>query len=129
MAFINPVKGRITSRFGTRTHPINGGKSFHSGVDISLPVGTTIVAPASGQIIQAWDDKKGGVCLAMLTENGVRFGFGHLLKRLVRNGEAVIEGQPIAESGNTGASTNPHLHFTMKMAGAWLDPLDHFNFK
>lgn len=127
--YINPCAGRISSKFGTRTHPVTKKKSFHNGVDISVPVGTKIAAPADGIITEYWEHTKGGKCLAMETEDGVRFGFAHLNKRLVVKDTKVTAGEHIAESGNTGASTGPHLHFTVKENDTWIDPLKYFTFK
>lgn len=129
MSYINPCTGRITSRFGDRIHPITKAKKFHNGVDISVPVGTKIHAPADGKITEAWNHEKGGVCLAMVANDGMRFGFAHLQKRLVVVGTKVKAGEVIALSGNTGASTGPHLHFTMKKNGSWIDPMSHLSFK
>lgn len=126
---MEPIKGRITSRFGSRRHPISGKTSFHNGVDVAAPVGTDILAPADGEITEAWDHERGGVCLAMTDYDGVRFGFAHLSRRLSKYGEKVVAGQPIAKTGNTGASTGPHLHFTVKINGQWVNPLDYFDFK
>jgi len=127
--FINPLTGRITSKFGTRIHPFTKEKSFHNGVDISVPKGTAIVAPADGIITEVWDHKHGGRSLAMLSDSRVRFGFAHLDKRMVAIHTRVKAGEKIAESGNTGRSTNPHLHFTVTINGLWVDPQAHFTFK
>jgi murein DD-endopeptidase MepM/ murein hydrolase activator NlpD len=129
MTYTNPITGRITSKFGNRLHPVKKVTSFHNGVDIAAAIGTRIVAPANGTVNAAWDHERGGVCLAMVDENGVRFGFAHLQKRLVKNGDKVLAGQHIANSGNSGASTGPHLHFTVQFNGVWIDPLNYFTFK
>ena len=126
---INPCTGRISSGFGTRIHPVTKRESFHNGVDIAVPIGTKISAPADGIITEYWDHAKGGKCIAMHTGGGIRFGFAHLSKRLVTLNTKVTAGQHIAESGNTGASTGPHLHFTMKIKELWVDPRKHFTFK
>lgn len=129
MQYIEPIKGRITSKFGNRDHPISGKASFHNGVDIAAPVGTPVLAPADGHISEAWEHDRGGICLAMVDKSGVRFGFAHLQKRFVSVGDQVKAGQDIALSGNTGKSTGPHLHFTVKAHGWWVDPLKYFKFR
>lgn len=127
---IAPLKGRITSPFGYRVHPITKQRSsFHNGIDIAAPVGTPIVAPANGKVSEAWDHERGGICLAMITTDGIRFGFAHLNKRLKKVGDVVKIGEPIAECGNTGASTGPHLHFTMKKGREWLNPTVYIDFE
>jgi len=123
-----PLKGRITSKFGSRTHPITKEIKFHNGIDIAAPVGTKVLAPDSGKIIKCWDHPKGGICLAMLSNSGIRYGFAHLSMRLVKEGDKVTEGQLIAKSGNSGASTGPHLHFTVQINGEWKDPDLYFDF-
>lgn len=127
--FKNPCKGRITSPFGTRVHPITKKTSFHNGVDIALVVGSPILAPADGTVTEVWENPRGGKCIAMVSKTGVRFGFAHLSAQMAAKGKVVHAGEIIARSGNTGASTGPHVHFTMKINGAWQDPMLHFSFK
>ncbi len=122
------MAGRISSPFGNRSHPITKKVKFHNGVDIAGPIGTPIFAPTSGKVSQHWDHASGGKCLAFVALDGTRFGFAHLDSRAVKLGDHVVGGQIIARSGNTGASTGPHLHFTMKINGQWVDPQKHINF-
>lgn len=123
-----PVDGKITSGFGERKHPVRGELSFHNGVDISCQVGTPVVAPDFGIITEVWDHPLGGKCLAMVSTDGVRYGFAHLHKRNVHKGQPVIEGQQIATSGNSGRTTGAHLHFTVKVLGMWRNPEEYFDF-
>lgn len=124
-----PVQGKITSRFGKRKHPVTGLESFHNGVDISCACGTPVLAPDYGIIMKLWSHPLGGLCMAMKSTEGIRFGFAHLSKRLVKEGQPVVQGQRIALTGNTGRSTGPHLHFTVQELGIWIDPLKYFDFK
>jgi murein DD-endopeptidase MepM/ murein hydrolase activator NlpD len=127
--YTKPLNGKLTSKFGERTHPVTKIKgSFHNGIDIAAPVGTPVLAPADGKITEVWDNEKGGVCLAMETPDGIRFGFAHLSKRYASWSQEVKQGQQIAASGNTGASTGPHLHFTVKQNDEWIDPLTIFKY-
>lgn len=129
MNFQNPVSGRITSRFGPRKHPITGQtKSFHNGIDIAVPIGTDVLAPDSGRISEVWENEKGGKCMAIIGRTGIRFGFAHLDQQLRKVGEIVNAGDVIAKSGNTGGSTGPHLHFTVKQNGNWVNPETYFKF-
>ncbi|MDY0200967.1 MAG: M23 family metallopeptidase [Tenuifilaceae bacterium] len=125
---ITPLKGRISSKFGQRKHPISGKVSFHNGIDIAAKIGTPIVSPANGTVQRIWDHHSGGKSLSIITPGGLRFGFAHLIKRLVRQGDAVEAGQIIAQVGTTGASTGPHLHFTVSKQGQFIDPLKYFTF-
>ncbi|MDA3943727.1 MAG: M23 family metallopeptidase [Bacteroidetes bacterium] len=121
--FLKPCAGRISSKFGSRLHPITKSKSFHNGVDIACYLGTPIFAPATGTITEAWTHHSGGHSLVMvsLIEN-VRFGFAHLDSYNVKKSDKVSKGDIIAYSGNSGKSTGPHLHFTVKKNGQWVDP-------
>jgi murein DD-endopeptidase MepM/ murein hydrolase activator NlpD len=123
-----PLLARISSGFGERIHPISKIKSFHNGVDLAAPLGTSIIAPEAGTIIAYWNDAKGGQCLAMLSITGKRYGFAHLSNRHVKLNEKVGEGQVIANVGSTGMSTGPHLHFTVKIGGTWVNPSNYFKF-
>ncbi len=124
----DPVNGKITSCFGYRKHPISGIVKFHNGVDIACPVGTPILAPASGKILNMWTDSNGGLSLSILAEDGVRFGFAHLSEYRVIPYQSVIKGEIIAFTGNTGKTTGPHLHFTVQKDGLFIDPLEFFDF-
>jgi murein DD-endopeptidase MepM/ murein hydrolase activator NlpD len=126
---MNPLTGKITSPFGKRIHPITKAVSFHNGVDIACPVGTVVVAPADGKIELIWHHELGGNSLSMIAKDGLRYGFAHLSKVVVEKDQTVEEGQIIALSGNTGRTTGPHLHFTVKRNGYWADPVTYFNFK
>ena len=123
-----PVKGKITSAFGYRIHPISGERKHHNGIDISVPVGTGVVAPEFGEIITARFSDSAGYMVTMKTDTGREYIFMHLQKYTVKVGEKVEEGQLIAKSGNTGASTGPHLHFEIKENGKYIDPAKQFNF-
>jgi murein DD-endopeptidase MepM/ murein hydrolase activator NlpD len=121
--FLKPVSGRITSPFGFRTHPITGKKSFHNGVDIACYLGTPVFAPATGKVTEKWVHPSGGNSVAFVSLiDGIRFGFAHLDRVVVKIGDQITKGDIIAYSGNSGKSTGPHLHFTTKKNGNWIDP-------
>ncbi len=128
MSYIRPVIGNITSKFGMRTHPITKKETFHNGVDISCAIGTPIYAPSSGRLEDIWNSETGGVCMSFIDLDRIRFGFAHLKQVLLKSGDRITKGDIIAYSGNTGKSTGPHLHFTMKINGQWVDPLSHIKF-
>lgn len=116
-------EGEITSPFGKRINPITGEEGTdHNGVDIGCPVGTPVYAPAECIVMQVYDHDKGGKTIILRdVANNDRFGFCHLAKYEVRAGTRVKKGQLIALSGNTGASTGPHLHFSYGTGGYWKD--------
>jgi murein DD-endopeptidase MepM/ murein hydrolase activator NlpD len=113
-AFAKPVKGKITSKFGTRIHPITKVTSFHNGVDIAAASGTPVQAPLDGEIIKAWDTTgSGGLQMLVSHKSGWVTGYAHLSGFNKKAGDRVKKGEVIAFVGNTGASTGPHLHFTL----------------
>ena len=123
-----PVKGRITSPFGNRVHPISGTVQFHNGVDIAAVTGTPIKAPFSGTITRIFYAEKGGKQMVMKLNNGFTAGFAHLDSYSVKEGQKVNKGQIIGTTGSTGKVTGPHLHLTMRdAAGNYVDPLKHLS--
>lgn len=120
---VDPVKGRITSRYGTRQ------SGFHNGTDIAVPVGTKVRSPWRGKVAGVISNNAGGLQMVIDHPNGYRTGYAHLSEYRVSAGQKVRRGQVIALSGNTGGSTGPHLHFTLRKNGQLVDPESKFNFK
>jgi len=121
--FIWPLEGKITSPFGWRIHPVLGTRQHHNGIDIDVPVGTTVRAAASGKVQYTGEDPEGyGTVLILQHADGYLTVYGHLSSILVSKGQYVEVGQPIAESGNTGVSTGPHLHFEIRNGEFPVDP-------
>ncbi len=101
-------------------------KGYHTGVDFAVPEGTDIVAVADGKIENANWGKSYGTQLVQSVPGGWVI-YAHLSKALVKPGDVVKKGQHIGESGNTGNSSGPHLHFEMRnnirwSAGQDIDP-------
>jgi murein DD-endopeptidase MepM/ murein hydrolase activator NlpD len=101
-------------------------KGYHTGVDFACKEGTDIIAVADGKIENASWGKSYGVQLVQKVEGGWVI-YAHLSKALVKAGDKVVKGQHIGESGNTGNSSGPHLHFEMRnnirwSAGTDIDP-------
>jgi len=117
-----PARGRITSPFGHRVHPIYGTQQFHSGIDIALPRGTPIQATAAGLVTTSGGEGGFGKTIIIDHGNGLSSLYAHNDHLLVRAGAFVMPGQIIALSGNTGVSTGPHLHFEIRYRGAPVDP-------
>jgi murein DD-endopeptidase MepM/ murein hydrolase activator NlpD len=114
---------RISSRFGPRIHPIVGGLSHHRGVDLSMPVGTVVRAPASGIVTRVREGPINGTWLELDHGDGVRTQYSHLSLVEVKRGQQVKAGERVALSGNTGRVTGPHLHYQVKLSSDFLDPL------
>jgi murein DD-endopeptidase MepM/ murein hydrolase activator NlpD len=123
-AFIWPVQGRISGRFGNQ-RVYNGQKgSGHSGMDIAVPTGTAIKAPAAGVITFTGPDLylTGGTVL-LDHGHGVSSNFLHLSRIDVKVGDRVTQGQVIGAVGATGRATGPHLHWGMNWFDVRIDPL------
>lgn len=123
---VSPVKGRITSYFSSREHPISGKQSFHHGVDIGANTGDPIVAVLSGTVCVSRYDATYGNYVVIEHSNGVKTLYAHCSKRLVEAGDRVTRGQTIAKVGSTGDSTGPHLHFELLVNGVRIDPFSVF---
>jgi murein DD-endopeptidase MepM/ murein hydrolase activator NlpD len=118
-----PLQGSITSEFGPRGGHRLGGR-LHTGLDIAAPTGTRIVSATAGRVASAgWDESGYGQLVVIRAGDGREFYYGHNSRLLVKAGEAVAQGQPIALVGSTGASTGPHLHFEVRAGGRAVDPL------
>lgn len=114
---------RISSGFGPRIHPIVGGLSQHRGVDIAMPVGTEVRAPASGVVTRVLQGRINGHWFELDHGDGVRTQYCHLSLVEVKRGQRVKAGERVALSGDTGRVTGPHLHYQVKVSGGFVDPL------
>lgn len=119
------VSGTITSTFGYRNAPTAGASSYHKGIDIAVPSGTTVVAAASGTVTTASYQSAAGNFVMISHGNGVYTVYMHLSSIDVSVGQSVSQGQAIAQSGNTGVSTGPHLHFGVNVNGTYQNPLSY----
>lgn len=127
---VQPVKGKVTSKFGPRTAPLPGASTNHNGVDVAVPVGTEVHAPWAGTVENVYSNSLGGKQMILRHNNGYKTGYAHLSEQLKAKGDRVRAGEVIALSGNTGNSTGPHLHFTLTdKKGNKIDPETKFNFK
>ena len=117
------TNGRLSSRYGSRTHPASGRRSAHAGVDLAVATGTPVTATADGKVSRAgW---AGGYSMLITIDHGneVVTYYGHLSAIAVRPGDAVQKGQVIGRSGSTGRSTGPHVHYEVRVEGVPIDPL------
>ncbi len=112
----NPTKKRyrMTSPYGWRKQPINGVKSFHNGEDYATPHGTKLYSPASGRVKRVFKNPVGGLQVIIKHDNGYSTGYAHLSHAEVKAGDRVNAGEYFAKTGNTGYSTGPHLHLTLR---------------
>jgi murein DD-endopeptidase MepM/ murein hydrolase activator NlpD len=117
-----PVKGLITSSFGYRESPFSGNKEFHSGIDISCAIGTSVLAPADGFVSYIGYNEGLGRFLELDHGYGITTIYGHLSKTAVEVGKKVTRGQVIGHCGSSGTTTGPHLHYEVRLHGAPINP-------
>lgn len=119
---IRPAKGWLTSRFGYRTSPFTGRREFHKGLDIANQIGTPIVVTADGMIKSVGSRRYLGNYVIVDHGHGMVTHYGHIGDALVKRGDKVKRGDPIAEMGNTGRSTGPHVHYGVFLNGVPVNP-------
>lgn len=117
-----PSYTRITSPYGYRVHPIYGVTKFHSGIDMAAPMGSPILAAANGVVVGAAYNSSMGNYVMIDHGNGLFTVYMHSSQLEVSKGDTVTAGQEIAKVGSTGASTGPHLHFSVRKDGQYTDP-------
>jgi murein DD-endopeptidase MepM/ murein hydrolase activator NlpD len=110
--YVKPTSGRTSSCFGWRWG------ALHGGVDIAAPIGTPIYAAASGIVQRAGTATGFGYAVYIRGDDGAVTVYGHVNRYFVSAGERVVAGEQIAEVGNRGQSTGPHLHFEVHPSGA-----------
>lgn len=115
----------ISSGYGYRIHPVTGVRKLHAGIDIPCSTGTTIVAAASGTVVDAGYNAYNGNYLKISHGNGLETMYLHCSKLLVFSGARVSGGQTIAKSGATGMVSGAHLHFVVKKNGNYVNPQNY----
>ena len=118
---INPLEGIVTSTFGMRKNPVTGDLEFHNGIDIAADIGTDIRAVCGATVAETGENSFNGKYL-VLRHEGAEVIYAHLSGILVKEGDAVKSGQVIAQSGDTGVATGPHLHYGLRANGDYIDP-------
>jgi murein DD-endopeptidase MepM/ murein hydrolase activator NlpD len=110
---VAPATGRVTSCYGPRWG------TMHSGLDIAAPIGTPIFAPEAGVVVDAGPASGFGQAVYVEHADGTITLYGHVNRFFVSPGQTVTAGQQIAEVGNRGQSTGPHLHFEVHTGGLY----------
>lgn len=123
--FAWPAPGRISGRFGAQRVYRGEPEAYHSGLDIAGGAGTVFVAPADGVVTLAATEPFSleGHLIIIDHGQGLNSAFLHASQVLVREGQAVRQGDPLGRIGATGRATGPHLHWSIKWRDARLDPL------
>lgn len=117
-----PIEGILRSSFGGRSDPFSGEGVFHTGIDISAPVGTPVHVTADGVVVSAGWSNGYGKLVVVDHGNGFQTYYAHLSQFSAVPGEEVSRGQVIAYSGATGRATGPHIHYEVRLAGTPINP-------
>ena len=147
-SFYWPVPGytRISSHFGKRNSPTLGASSFHQGIDIPAPAGTNLVAVSNGIVTYIGFNGSGGYAIHIQSDN-LQFIYHHVSPNyIIKTGDSLYSGQVIGHVGpkniygvpnnpykdssgkpTNGATTGPHLHFTIKNDGRAVNPLNYYS--
>lgn len=147
-SFYWPVPGytRISSHFGKRNSPTLGASSFHQGIDIPAPAGTNLVAVSNGIVTYIGFNGSGGYAIHIQSDN-LQFIYHHVSPNyIIKTGDSLYSGQVIGHVGpkniygvpnnpykdssgkpTNGATTGPHLHFTIKKDGRAVNPLNYYS--
>jgi murein DD-endopeptidase MepM/ murein hydrolase activator NlpD len=120
--FIQPLQGRISSRFGHRRFFNGQARNPHSGLDIAAPTGSEIRAPAAAEVTLVDDLYYNGKTIFLDHGQGLITMYCHLSESLVTEGERVEQGEVIGLVGATGRVTGPHLHWSVSLNGYRVDP-------
>jgi murein DD-endopeptidase MepM/ murein hydrolase activator NlpD len=117
-----PIAGPVGSGFGFRTDPFTGRAALHTGLDFPADIGTVIHAAAGGMVVTSQVHPAYGNLVEVDHGNGLLTRYAHASKALVKIGDLVKRGQPVAEVGTSGRSTGPHLHFEVLVEGVPQNP-------
>ena len=121
--YCTPVCGTISSPFGYREHPVEGEERFHYGVDLAADTGTTVSCFADGTVTAVGESSSYGKYCIVTHSGGYTTLYAHCSHITVSSGAEVARGEKIAEVGETGMATGPHLHFELHQNGAYLNPI------
>ena len=122
-AFVPPVPDPANSAFGSRSVFNGQARSPHGGADFSSPTGRPVSAPNSGRVVLARDLYFTGQTIVIDHGLGLVSLFAHLSSYTAREGDLIKTGEVLGRVGQTGRVTGPHLHWTVRLGGARVDPL------
>lgn len=118
-----PVSAPLSSAFGYREHPLEGEERFHYGVDLAADTGTAVSCFADGTVTAVGESSSYGKYCIVSHSGGYDTLYAHCSRVTASSGAAVSKGQKIAEVGETGMATGPHLHFELHQNGVYLNPI------
>ena len=118
-----PLRGTLSDGFGYRKHPVSGTERFHYGLDITAEEGSVITAFAAGTVTAIGEASDLGKYVEIAHHNGYSTLYAHCSRVTASNGQTVTPGDPVAEVGQTGQATGPHLHFELHRNTTYLNPI------
>lgn len=123
--FHRPIHARyyISSYYGWRLSPFSGSRSFHTGIDMACPQGTSIYAALAGKVTAVGYNSTYGNYVIVTHHSGYKTLYGHMSRTLVVRGQYIDANTRIGKVGSTGLSTGPHLHFTVFKWNKTVNPL------
>ena len=121
--YCTPVCGTLSSPFGYREHPVEGEERFHYGVDLAADTGTPVSCFADGTVTAVGESSSYGKYCIVTHPGGYATLYAHCSRITAASGSEVARGQKIAEVGETGMATGPHLHFELHENGVYLNPI------
>jgi murein DD-endopeptidase MepM/ murein hydrolase activator NlpD len=112
----------ITSPYGKRTQPTKGASTNHQGIDLSYRMNEPVKAFEGGMVVRVGKSQGLGNFVEIQDQNGIIHSYGHNNKITVNQGQYIKRGDEIALAGSTGISTGPHVHYSKKQNGKFIDP-------
>ena len=121
-SFCLPARGQVTSKYGYRTHPLNGDYSLHRGIDIGGEMGEKVLCAFNGVVSEVGYGKSYGNYIIVMHGEQLSTVYAHCSKILAYSGQEINRGDIIALMGDSGNTTGPHLHFEICLGGEPIDP-------
>ena len=118
---------RLSSEYGWRMHPTLHVEKFHNGIDLAAPTGTDIYAAYDGKVVAAAYSSSMGNYVMIDHGDDLYTIYMHASRLYVSAGDIVVKGETIAAVGSTGRSTGPHLHFGVRLDGAYVSPWNYLS--
>lgn len=122
LPFASPGVGWVSSGFGHRSSPFTGKISKHEGLDLLLPIDSSVMSSADGEVLEVERHPTYGLTILIEHTPRIQTRYAHLVKALVKPGDSVCMGEVLGLSGSSGRSTGPHLHYEILVDGVPTDP-------
>ena len=122
-SYTDPLSATLTDKFGCRVHPIDGNQQFHYGLDLEAPAGTVISSFAAGRVGVVGESSQLGKYVTVVHAGDYTTLYAHCSRITASAGQQVKTGDPIAEVGETGQATGPHLHFELYRDTTYYNPI------